>query len=383
MSEIITLPPAETALQVFSAPAGLDPYLAQIKAEIDSFVPDVSTKKGRDAIASIAHKVARSKTALDNIGKELVAELKDVPKKIDAERKRMRDTLDTWKDDVRRPLTEWEEAEESRQARHKTGIELIQQAAATHDFSASTLRATLAAIEAKSIDASWEEFESEAHRAKTKTIEALQSAIAERDRQEAEQAELTRLRAEAAAREQKEREERIAREAAERAQREAEAKAHAEREANIKREAEAKASAERRELELKLAAERAEREKAEAIQREQQAKADAAPQAQAVERDALTPAARDVLAERARQVSAEGWTPERDDQYTDCQLAAAAASYAVCGKDPKALKLMGVTAWPWRDYWWKPETYRRNLEKAGALILAEIERIDRHDGRTG
>ena len=94
-------------------------------------------------------------------------------------------------------------------------------------------------------------------------------------------------------------------------------------------------------------------------------------------RDALTPAARDVLAERARQVSAEGWTPERDDQYTDCQLAAAAASYAVCDKDPKALKLMGVTAWPWRDYWWKPETYRRNLEKAGALILAEIERIDR------
>lgn len=275
MSEIITLPPAETALQVFSAPAGLDPYLAQIKAEIDSFVPDVSTKKGRDAIASIAHKVARSKTALDNIGKELVAELKDVPKKIDAERKRMRDTLDAWKDDVRRPLTEWEEAEEGRQARHKAGIELIQQAAATHDFSASTLRTTLAAIEAKTIDASWEEFESEAHRAKTKTIEALQAAIAERDKQEAEQAELARLRAEAAAREQKEREERIAREAAERVQREAEAKAQAEREAAIKREAEAKAEAERRELELKLAAERAEREKAEALQREQQAKADA------------------------------------------------------------------------------------------------------------
>ena len=54
-------------------------------------MPDVTTKKGRDAIASIAHKVARSKTALDNIGKELVAELKDVPKKIDAERKRIAD----------------------------------------------------------------------------------------------------------------------------------------------------------------------------------------------------------------------------------------------------------------------------------------------------
>ena len=84
-----------------------------------------------------------------------------------------------------------------------------------------------------------------------------------------------------------------------------------------------------------------------------------------------------------REVNPEEFKQMRDDQYTDCQLAAAAASYAVCGKDPKALKLMGVTAWPWRDYWWKPETYRRNLEKAGALILAEIERIDRHDGRTG
>ena len=76
-TEITTLPTPETALQVFSAAAGLDPYLAKIKEELDAFVPDVTTKKGRDAIASIAHKVARSKTALDNIGKELVAELKE------------------------------------------------------------------------------------------------------------------------------------------------------------------------------------------------------------------------------------------------------------------------------------------------------------------
>lgn len=274
-TEIALLPPKESALQVYSAPAGLDPYLAQIKAEIDGFTADVSTKKGRDAIASIAHKVARSKTALDNIGKDLVAELKDVPKKIDAERKRMRDLLDQWKDEVRQPLTEWEEAEDARVARHKTGIEIIEQASATHDFSAYTLRLTRASIETTVIDEAWEEFESEAHRAKAKTLEALNTAIEAREKYEAEQAELAKLRAEAAAREQKEREERIAREAAERAQREAEAKAQAEREAVIRREQEAKAAAESRELELKLAAERAEREKAEAIQREQQAKADA------------------------------------------------------------------------------------------------------------
>lgn len=275
-TEIVLVPPPETALQVFTAPQGLDPYLAHIKQELDAFVPDVSTKKGRDAIASIAYKVAKSKTALDNIGKDLVAELKDVPKKIDAERKRMRDLLDQWKDEVRAPLTAWEEAEEARQARHKAGIEWFAlRAKEHHDLDLQELRASLAEVDSKAVDQSWEEYEAEAHRAKAKALDALTAALAAREKYEAEQAELARHRAEAAAREQQEREARIAREAAERAQREAEAKAQAEREAAIKREAEAAAAAERRELELKLAAERAEREKAEAIQREQQAKADA------------------------------------------------------------------------------------------------------------
>lgn len=275
-TELIALPPKETALQVYTTPAGLDPYLAKIKDELDAFVPDVSTKKGRDAIASIAYRVAKGKTALDNIGKDLVAELKDVPRKIDAERKRMRDLLDQWKDEVRKPLTDWEEAEAAREARHKAGIEWFQlRAKEFHDLDLQELRASLAEVEGKAVDQSWEEFEAEAHRAKAKALEALTAAVAAREKHEAEQAELAKLRAEAAAREQKDREERIAREAAERAQREAEAKAQAEREAAIKREAEAAAAAERRELELKLQAERAEREKAEAIQREQQAKADA------------------------------------------------------------------------------------------------------------
>ena len=275
-TEIVLVPPPETALQVFSANNGLDPYLAHIKQELDAFVPDVSTKKGRDAIASIAYKVAKSKTALDNIGKDLVAELKDVPKKIDAERKRMRDLLDQWKDEVRAPLTAWEEAEEARQARHKAGIEWFAlRAKEHHDLDLQELRASLAEVDSKAVDQSWEEYEADAHRAKAKAMEALAAAVVAREKHEAEQAELVKLRAEAAAREQKDREERIAREAAERAQREAEAKAQAEREAALKREADATAAAERRELELKLAAERAEREKAEAIQREQQAKADA------------------------------------------------------------------------------------------------------------
>ena len=275
-TDLIALPPMETALQVYSTPQGLDPYLAKIKEELDAFVPDVSTKKGRDAIASIAYKVAKGKTALDNIGKDLVAELKDVPRKIDAERKRMRDLLDQWKDEVRKPLTEWEQAEEARVQKHRDALAWIKgRPAQFEQQEAVFIASAIAELEALPINESWEEYEAEAHRAKSASLEALNSALTKRKAYEAEQAELARLRAEAAAREQKEREERIAREAAERAQREAEAKAQAEREAAIKREAEAKAAAERRELELKLQAERAEREKAEALRREEQAKADA------------------------------------------------------------------------------------------------------------
>jgi hypothetical protein len=84
-----------------------------------------------------------------------------------------------------------------------------------------------------------------------------------------------------------------------------------------------------------------------------------------------TAAARDVLAERQRQISVEGWAPEHDDKYSERQLAYAAACYAA--ESPQ----LNEVVWPWPSHWWKPTTYRRNLVKAGALILAEIERLDR------
>ena len=92
--------------------------------------------------------------------------------------------------------------------------------------------------------------------------------------------------------------------------------------------------------------------------------------------DAQTAAARDVLAERQRQISAEGWTPAQDDQYTAGDMASAAA-HASQGRDHYPEPGKPGPNWPWAAKWWKPSTYRRNLEKAGALILAEIERLDR------
>lgn len=89
-----------------------------------------------------------------------------------------------------------------------------------------------------------------------------------------------------------------------------------------------------------------------------------------------TAAARDVLVERRRQIEAEGWTPERDDEYSDETMAAAAGCYALHAYDHQQID--GAPAWwPWDDVFWKPTSPRRNLIKAGALIVAEIERLDR------
>lgn len=88
----------------------------------------------------------------------------------------------------------------------------------------------------------------------------------------------------------------------------------------------------------------------------------------------------DVQAERKRQVEAEGWTPEHDDAHSHGQMARAAACYALAGSsapnDGTAALLVSL-AWPWDEQWWKPTTTRRDLVKACALGLAEIERLDR------
>ncbi|UWU64136.1 hypothetical protein [Pseudomonas aeruginosa] len=88
----------------------------------------------------------------------------------------------------------------------------------------------------------------------------------------------------------------------------------------------------------------------------------------------------DVQAERRRQITVEGRTPEHDDEHDNGEMARAAACYALAGSsapnDGTAALLVSL-AWPWDEQWWKPSTARRDLIKAGALILAEIERIDR------
>ncbi len=93
--------------------------------------------------------------------------------------------------------------------------------------------------------------------------------------------------------------------------------------------------------------------------------------------------AREILNERAQQVAREGFSVENDDTYELGELAMAAAAYAVSDKmrrDPEKCELH-MLLWPWRLVWWKPTDRRRDLVKAGALIVAEIERLDRKSAR--
>jgi hypothetical protein len=84
-----------------------------------------------------------------------------------------------------------------------------------------------------------------------------------------------------------------------------------------------------------------------------------------------------IAAERRRQVEAEGWTLEHDDQHTDRSLARAAACYAY----PPGITASGPVPnhWPWDPEWWKPDPDDsiHNLVRAGALIAAEIDRLQR------
>lgn len=249
MSEITDLVVIEkkNAMAVFTNNDQLDPLIELIEKEARSLVPDVTTKKGRDAIASMAHKVARSKTYIDNAGKDLVAELKALPKQIDESRRVVRERLDALKDEVRRPLTEWE-AGQARIAAEKAAEEERQRIEAEQKAALEALR--------KQVELDHE-------------MALLMNDAFDREQAE-KKAEAERQRI---AREEeiaRQAEEKAKREAAEKAQREIDAAAAREREAIL-----AKERAERERIEAQQRAEREQREAAERAEREKQAAVEA------------------------------------------------------------------------------------------------------------
>lgn len=288
----------------FAKRGGTDELFEHIAQEVRSHVPDVTTKKGRDAIGSLAMKVSKSKTLIEKCGKELVAEQKAQIKLIDDDRIAIVKKFDALRDEILAPRDAWEKAEEDRVAKHTGAIRAIRSLydENTANQEAHVIKGYIFDLEKLEVDSSFEEFEQEAKIAKFETLEKLRTALASREKYEAEQAELERLRKEQLEREQRERDERIAKEAADKARIEAEAKALAEqrRVEREKQEAQEKAEREKRE-----AAEREARliaEKEEAELRAQQA---AVMERQRIEREQAAKEEAERKAEEARLANVE------------------------------------------------------------------------------
>lgn len=296
------------ALSLFQ-PNGLDQILDKIRHEVALHIPDISTERGRKAIASLARKVASSKVRLDDLGKELVSEAKSQISTIDSERKRMRDELDQLRDDTRRPLTEWEDAEKSRVQAHE---EII--AELTNLIPSETLDAINQQVQRVESFSSrdWQEFKARYGRASEMAMSRLNDRATALRVQAEERAELARLQKLEAERQQFEREERIKAEAA----------------------AEAKAAAEARALEEATRVERAAKAEKERIQREK-AEADVrAAKAEAARLDAVEAAESARVAEETRQrkeaarveydrIEAEGARKAAEERHVE-EMAAAA-----------------------------------------------------------
>lgn len=263
---MVALPQEHDILAVFTRPNGIQPFLDMVRAKIDAFDGDASTDAGRKKIKSFAHKITKSKTAFEEVGKQLAAEQKEIPKKIDAARKAWRETLDAWHDEVRQPVTEFEEKEKQRVEYYQSLLKHIADCGigfiGGYPQPAGLL---LHELEEKIvIDSSWGEFEAEARIAKDAALKSVRGAIEAERKRAAEAEELEKLRAEKAERDRKDNEERLRKEGEQRAREEAEADARAEKERADRKLADEKAASEKREKELIAEKEAAEQRAVEA-----------------------------------------------------------------------------------------------------------------------
>ncbi|WP_313349347.1 hypothetical protein [Paracoccus sp. (in: a-proteobacteria)] len=270
----IDLPALTNAEEFFRDDDAVSAAINKIRAAVRSHVPDVTTRKGRDAIASLAYRVSKSKTYLDGEGKKLVEGIKKQASSIDASRKKIRDDLDALRDEARKPLDEWEAAEAERQERDAVIVRQIAQHGLTGFEPSADIVAKAHQIKAITLPPDFTGDRDAIEAKRTETMQALRNMFDTALQREKDAAELARLRAEEEARAAKEAEEKAAREQAEReAQRDRE-RAEAAELARQEAEARAAEEIERTKRDAAEAVERAQREAQEAIERERQAQAD-------------------------------------------------------------------------------------------------------------
>lgn len=263
---------------VFRDADALPGLVTELDEEVAAHQPDLSTKRGRDAIASLARSIVNRKTAIDAAGKEENEAARAQINKIDEVRRSARSSLDTLRDKARDPLTKWEAEQEARDARVTTIMAALESCVLNaRNCTLDTIDGSIAWVAGQAFDEhDFEGVIDAAEKLRGKAMEALTSAKAALVQREAERAELARLRA---AEEERDRAAREAQQkaAAEVAERERIENAARAAEAAARREAEQKAEAERaalqRQHDAELAAERKKVADAERARQEQEAEA--------------------------------------------------------------------------------------------------------------
>lgn len=267
----VTVTHKENLLSFFKDGANLDGLYNVVESKARALVADVNTKEGISQIKSTARQIASIKKRVDDLGKDIVAELKDLPKQIDANRKKWREDMEALQDEIRKPVTEIEnrqaEIDEIR-ATHgklalsgseeiKAAIETIDKIELTGDKWKESLDAAAAAVKAEK-----------------GALEVMLNAALKK---EAEARELEELRKKQEEAERIIREQKIREEAERKAREEAEARAAAEK-ARLERE---KQEAERKAAEAEKAAREALEREAEARRNQSTASVDNGAQATA------------------------------------------------------------------------------------------------------
>lgn len=263
MNEVVSFIPANP-VTVLTDAKQYSEFYSRIKAEVSSHVPDVSTAGGRKAISSLAFKVTRTKTAIDDAGKALNEEARARINVVDAQRRKIREELAALADEVRKPLTVWEEAEEQRKEDAASDLRKIaDNSVVLASDTAATIKARWTALNTMILrdDVHLDGIE-HARKSLDAALDVLEQARERAQKHEDDQRELAKLRAEQDERDRLDRESRAKAEAdrieKERAERDA-----AEQAARL--EAAAQRARDEEQRKARAAIEAAEREKQAAV----------------------------------------------------------------------------------------------------------------------
>lgn len=314
--ELALIPAPLNPVVVFT-PAGATDLLTALDAKIAAMPRDISTEKGRAAIASNARKIASTKTGVDNIGKEFLAETKAKIKVVDAERSKLWDEIEKRQHEYRKPLTDWETAEKDRVAEHESNLAQLKALAVfeSPEPPLSLINERIAAMSAWA-ERNWQEFSQRYEAVRDLTASSLSDLQARTVKRYADLAELARLKAEQEAREKAEREAEIARLAAEKARLEAEEAA-----AKAATEAAERAAAEQARIEAEAAAALQAAEDARLAQEKAAADALAAEQAERARVERERQEAQDRAAKAEADAKAAAEKAESDRREAERQAA--------------------------------------------------------------